>query len=307
MSYNINYKRLYIKYKSKYINLKKTKHIQTGGSLDLYINTINDFIIKIEKQLELSKNTNSENELDKSNLDKQIYKNVELLKKYVEKNDIPVEIVGYPYFSLNELEESIIQIKNNSDEKKIKDNYNLRRIIYSIDDTNYEEILDIIIGEFNINNPIDIEKIFSSSVLGYDKNNIIGFLVLFRLLLKNNIQLSTIDNNISYLTTNSIYNLLDNSNNIDEYNSLLIKLINQYIKSNPIKKIIKITKIPELEDKHSVIPEENNYKNKLIYSYDSINNLIIYKYDIVKHDIRADLDDIKQIINSIFKIKLFRQ
>jgi hypothetical protein len=319
------YVRLYNKYKSKYLQLKNKELSQTGGSYNLaqleinkitiYINEIEqllkkvrDVVPKYKIQLLGSKNINFDPE-DLAKIKKQINKVIESLKNYIESNDIPIEINGYPYIDLGELEEFINKIKINLDIKKLKAKYSLRETIYSIDDKNYEEILDIIITDFNITNIIDIEKIFQSSILGHNKNYIIGYMVLFRFLIKNNIQLTTINNNITYLTFSSIFISLNNSINIEEYIPILINLINHYIKTNPIKKIIKINIAPEIEKtndfKESQLFGEISNKIDFIDSYDSKNKVIFYKSGIMKEDKKATFDDLKHIINTLVRIQVF--
>jgi len=320
-----NYLDSYNKYKLKYLKLKKYVTNQSGGSQYLVnlqsekiTNIINDIEYSLKKikgkvsdyntQLLGSKNIKfdpkdlSENKIQINNL-------VELLRTYIESNDIPIKINGYPYTDLKELEEGLYKLKNDLDTKKLNDNYKLRETIYSMDDKNYEEILDIIIADFNIVNPIDIEKIFQSTILGHNKNYIIGYMVLFRFLNKNKIQLSTINNNITYLTFGSIFTSLNNSINIEEYIPNIMNLINQYIKINPIKKIIQIINSPEIEkiygfNKLHLFGEINN-KIDFIDSYDSKNKIIIYKSGIVKDEKKANFDDLKQIINTLFRIPIF--
>lgn len=312
-----NYLELYNKYKLKYLKLKLKKQNQYGGmSIHLekskllninLVNKINDIVSKIEDLLkEIKIKTLSE---DLSRHTNQINILMDSLNNYLESNDMPIKINGYPFFDLEELEKGLDKFKNELDIEKLESKYKLRETIYSIDEKNYEKILDIIIEEFNITQLIDIEKIFISTILGYNINYIIGYMVLFRFLIKNNIQLSIINNNITYLTFSSIFTLLNNAFNNEEYIPIMIELISQYIKSNPIKKVIQIRNPPEIEkiygfDKIQIFGNISE-KIEFIDSYDSKNKVIIYKSGIVKDEKKTNFDDLKQIINTLFRIPVF--
>ena len=135
-------------------------------------------------------------------------------------------------------------------------------------------------------------------------------MVLFRFLLVNKKQLSVIDNDISYLTFNSIYSSLSNSLNSEEYIGILINLINQYIKAFPIKKVINIRNPVDFDKKYgsqSVISfYEINEKIEMIDRYDVKNNVIIYKSGDVKDTSKASFDDLKQVIYTLFRIPIYK-
>lgn len=316
-----NYLKLYNKYKLKYLKLKESTKQQTGGSYDLtqthyelieliqiQCKSINDMIIKIKEKNPQDKTLNLKNINEPEDIiadKKQINKLVESLKLIIEIYEIPINLHGYPYLDLDELEEGINKIINETTIENLKDKYKLRDEIYLLDDKNYSEVLDMMITKFNINSPADIENIFQSTILGYNKNYIFGYMVLFRFLVKNKMQLSTVGNNISYLTFGSIFNSLDNSINDEEYISIIMELINQYIKIVPIKKVIQIRNPPEMDKIFG--PVEINKKIELIDSYDSKNRVIIYKSGIIKDEKKAVFDDIKQILNTLFRIPAFNK
>lgn len=243
---------------------------------------------------------------DLANYKNQINNLIESLINYIESNNIPIDIHKYSFLDLGELEEGLDKLKNDLDIEKLKANYKLRETIYLIDEQNYEEILDIIIANFNITKPSDIEKIFRTSILGYNQNYIIGYMVLFRFLIKNKIQLSIVNNNITYLTTGSIFISLNNSTNNEEYIPIIIKLINQYINTTSIKKVIQIKNSPEIKNKFGFNNLHSNVyiheKIEWIDSYDSKNKVIFYKSGIIKEAEKATFDDLKQIINTLFRI-----
>jgi hypothetical protein len=311
-----NYLKLYIKYKTKYLYLK-SKKIQVGGNQDLvsnYLQTLNNLVDQIEQLLNKIKEKDSNFKLIRLNW-YEINQNPDLmnlnslvdkLQKFLELDDIPLVLNDYPYSNLEELDNSINVFRSGLSLNNLIEKYKLREQIYKLDMSNYLEILDLMIVEFNIVKPSDIEKIFESTILGYNKNHIIGYMVLFRFLIKNNIQLTTIDNNISFLTSKSIFSLLNYSLNNEEYIEILMELINNYIKSFPIKKIIQIRNPPEIEKlfgfKDSQLFGEINEKIEFIDSYDAKNKVIIYKSGLVKDAKKTNFDDVKQIINTLFRI-----
>jgi len=252
-----------------------------------------------------------------NNINQPAYQHVKTLQNLIEKytsyleiNDIPINYYNLDLFYTKEFVNSIESMKSDLTYNKLNEKYKSRQLFYTIDDKNFNEILDAIILEFNINNERDIEKIFSSAILGFNKNYIFGYMVLFRFLLVNKKQLSVINNDISYLTFYSIYSSLSNSINSEEYIGILINLINQYIKSFPIKKIIEIRNTNEFNKKYESKSEllffELNEKLELIDSYDSKNKVIIYKSGEIKSIERINFDDLKQIIYSLVRIPVYK-
>ncbi len=230
---------------------------------------------------------------------------IEKFTNYMQQNDIPLTYNLDTFFT-KELVEAIETMKGDFTFKNLSEKYKTRKYFYTLEEKNMNEILDAIILEFNINNVKDIEKIFRSTLFGYNKNYIIGYMVLFRYLIENKNQLSVIDNDISYLTFNSIYSSLNNSINSEEYIGLLVKLINLYIKSFPVKKVINIRNPVDFEKKYApktiVSFNELNEKIEIIDRYDVKNNVIIYKSGDIKNTAKANFDDIKQIIYTLFRI-----
>lgn len=320
----INYKILYLKYKTKYLTLKSLvyKNQKGGTNINEYLEKLNEMrdemeslIIKI-KEIEpefLNKNIY----LWGNNFNQPAYEYVKKLEKlikkftyYLESNDIPLDYFNLDIFFTKEFVDSLELMKKDLTYDKISEYYKSRQLFYTLDETNFNEILDAIILEFKIHNEKDIDKIFRSTLLGYNKNYIFGYMVLFRFLLENKKQLSVIDNDITYLTFNSIYSSLDNSLNSEEYIEILIKLINQYIKSFPIKKVINIKNPSDFEKKYgfqsTISFYEINEKIEIIDSYDVKNNVIIYKSGVVKDVVKTSFDDLKQIIYTLFRIPVYK-
>lgn len=331
---NIFYKK-YLKYKIKYVNLKKLNitnsiqisrsknSIQIGGSKN--INEYLENLIGMRNEMEklVSKIREIEPEfLNKNiylwgnNLNQPAYESVKKLENliqkftnYLELNDIPLSY-NLDIFFTKELVDSLEQIKKDLTFDKLNQYYKSRQLFYSLEESNVNEILDAIILEFNINNEKDIERIFRSTLFGYNKNYIFGYMVLFRFLLVNKKQLSVIDNNISYLTLNSIFSSLSNSLNSEEYIGILINLINQYIKAFPIKKVINIRNPVNFEKTYgpqSIVSfYELNEKIEIIDRYDVKNNVIIYKSGDIKDTSKANFDDLKQIIYTLVRIPVYK-
>jgi hypothetical protein len=324
---NNNYKNLYLKYKSKYLTLKSSYNNQKGGTLNL--SNIDKYLVDLNRMRdEMERLINKIREIEPEFLTKNIYlwgNNInqpayeyvkslqELIEKfttYLESNDIPLDYYNLDLFFTKEFVETIELMKTDLIYDKLLEKYKSRQFFYTIDENNFNEILDAMILEFNINNEKDIDKIFRSTLLGYNKNYIFGYMVLLRFLLVNKKQLSVLDNDISYLTFHSIYSSLNNSLNSEEYIGILINLINQYIKSFPIKKIIEIRNPINFNKKYESKSElsffEINEKLELIDRYDTKNSVIIYKSGDVKSVERINFDDLKQIIYSLFRIPVYK-
>jgi len=283
----------YRKYKNKYLKLKKINMIG-GNNLDYQID---QHIININKILDNIEKTINNKEILKNDLEKLIIK----LNNYFESSDIPLynylNLLNFDFNNLNLeiLNDLILKLKESLTYENLLKLYNLRNEIYSLNDNNYNEILDTIIKTYSIINIENIENIFLSGILGYNKNYVIGFMVLFRLLLLDKNLIYNLNNNISFLREFNIWNSLSSEKNLDDYLLIIIKQINEYIMSNPIKKVILI------KNNYPIVSNDNNDE---IYSYDVKNKIIIYKTGDNKDIIKINYNDLKQIINSLLKIPI---
>jgi hypothetical protein len=253
-----DYKRLYLKYKLKYILNK-----QNGGNNELNIHY--DNLVKNQFNLNL----------------------VNQFIKYIEKNDMPINI-----YNLDDPEyyrESLDKIKNDID--NLDKNKEIRDKIYTLDNNNRDDTLDYIIDKFNIQSFKDIEKIFNSMIAGYNKNYIIYYMVLLRFAIKNKTQISQPFSFLSFFAINSMLN--DNLND-DELLPIFIELMDQYIGSFPIKKVLVVSNIMKKTDKYNIVP--------IVVSYDMKNKIIFYESGDIKGTNRITFDDIKQILYSLLKI-----
>ena len=296
--YEDNYKILYLKYKSKYIKLKQLKslnnNIMIGGDnslspleSQLYINSINSFISEIENTI--LKNTNTE-----------LINLTNKLSNYLIENDIPINL-KFNAYNIEELKNSLKELKIQiQDINKI---YDVRTKIYSMEETNMDEILDYIIKEFKINSILDIENLFTLQILGYNKNYIILYMVLLKWLIVNKIQLSVLDKYISILSYNNLKLCLASKINSDEYLPMILILINSYINSFPIKKVLLIKK--PIEKIKNIVQIDNDTNYNLI-KYDTKNKILQYESGQIKEAIKLNFDDLIIILYNLFKISVYK-
>jgi len=269
-----NYKKLYFKYKSKYLKLKQShysilnKYDMTGG---------NNIIIDIENIISIDGENGNDNLTNK-------------ISNYLIDNDIPINIQSNEY--------NIVELKNQL--QNIDKLYDIRTKIYSMDESNTNEILDYIIDQYKITSiSSHIEQLFTSNILGYNKNYIIFYMVLLRWLIVNKIQLSIKDNYISYLSLYSLTLCLDTRLNSDEYLPMILILIIEYINLFPIKKVLLI-KTPKEIVKNS-IESNNNTRQKLI-KFDTKNKFLQYDSGNIKEANKLNFDDLILILYNLFMI-----
>jgi hypothetical protein len=274
-----NYKNLYLKYKSKYLKLKKYE--MSGGD-----NSINNFISDIENII--SKNG--------ENSDKNLINLTNKLSKYLIDNDIPINIQLNGY-NIVELKESIKELKNQL--LNIDKQYDIRNKIYSMNELNTNEILDYIISQFNITSISKIETLFSLHILGYNKNHIIFYMVLLRWLIVNKIQLSIKDNYVSFLSLYSLITCLDTQLNSDEYLPMILILIIEYINSFPIKKVLLIKTPKEIVKNR--LEFDTDTKQKLI-KFDTKHKFLQYDTGNIKEANKLTFDDLILILYNLFMI-----
>lgn len=347
--YTNNYYKKYLKYKEKYLNLKKIK-IQNGGAdeeeniedsnPDFDIQNQNDDT-RIINENEETKNINdnkNDNTINIDNLEYQINKHInnlsymvnqilslitsykqnkdEIVKqnldmsinkliKYLENNDIPLDYYNLNSYDIDDLENMLGKLKSELFLENLDKLYKLRSHIYTLNEINYPEVLDYIINKFLIANAYDVEKLFKTSLLGFNKNYIIGYMVLLRLLVKNKFQLSLFDENITYLTFFSLWTSLNNQNNLDEYIPIITKLINEYIFAFPIKKVLLIKSPAEIEKSKTLRFSENYLEIPKLEKYDVKNKILVYESGETKSIDRINYDDIKQILYNLFRIRKF--
>jgi len=188
------------------------------------------------------------------------------------------------------------RLKNDINQDNMNRLYEIRKKIYTLESTNMEEILDYIIEKFNINPANgyfkDMERLFNSAILGYNKNYIIYYMVLLRFAIKNKIQM---DDNYSFTSFLSINSMLSDELNSDDYLPLFVELMNQYIASFPIKKTLNVSNIKKKLDSYYT-----NYQ--IVVSYDMKNKMIFYESGDVKGVNRITYDDIKQILYALLNI-----
>jgi hypothetical protein len=269
-----NYKKLYFKYKSKYLKLKQShysilnKYDMTGG---------NNIIIDIENIISMNGKNGNDNLTNK-------------ISNYLIDNDIPINIQSNEY--------NIVELKNQL--QNIDKLYDIRTKMYSMDESNTNEILDYIIDQYKITSILShIEQLFTSNILGYNKNYIIFYMVLLRWLIVNKIQLSIKDNYISYLSLYSLTSCLDTRLNSDEYLPMILLLIIEYINLFPIKKVLLI-KTPKEIVKNSI--ESNNNTRQQLIKFDTKNKFLQYDSGNIKEANKLTFDDLILILYNLFII-----
>jgi hypothetical protein len=251
-------------YKAKYIKLKNNSFIQIGGdNLNKYIDVLNNYFQDLEN------NPNEKEEI------------IDKIVKYIENNNIPLN-----YTDFDNLKSQI----NYDNFKKLYEN---RKIIYELDETNYNENLEWIINMLEINNLSDFNKLFSSNILGNNKNYVIYYMILLKYLIKNKKTITP--NSLVFLSKVSLKLALNPELNSDEYLPIIINLINNYIFSFPIKKIINFQK--PVKDLSMTI--DNYYDIKMI---DFKNKIIEYYNGHLKNTKDINYNDLQQIIYTIFQI-----
>lgn len=295
----------YLKYKQKYFLLKNNSILPelAGGSLsenpiffnkvinknEKYYNKLNEYLHKIIS----SKNENNELRIL-----------VDSLVLYIQNNDLPIDYTFFDIYDIDELLKAINELKSKLSVEYLDKLYKIREHIYTLDENNYDEILDYIIDKYHIKNENDIIKLFSQNILGNDKNNIIYYLVLFRFLIKNNRKITkdidmlhvssfpygnevrTLSQRERVVSLQYLENMLLPANNSEDYLPIMVELINKYIMINPIKKILNV----------------NNSSNKLAFRYHAKNRVIEYVDGALKNILKIDFYDLHLLLFTLSKI-----
>jgi hypothetical protein len=296
-----NYKKLYLKYKSKYLELKSSKTNQTlimTGGFDLVsaqVKQINIFIEQIENSIKKSGEKSSE-----------LIGLTNQLENYLVEQDIPIDLKFNPYM-LSELTDALAKLKSSGTNENLSKIYEQRNKIYSMDETNYIQILDHIIQYNKISSVKDIEKLFSSLILGSNKNYIIYYMVLLRYLIVNKIQFSVLEEYSPILSLYGLKSCLSTGINSDDYLPLIINLIYDYINLFPIKKTLLIKKPSEFEqDKKSkqklLELESTELVNTHMIVFDTKNKIFQYESGEIKEMVKINFEDLVKILFNLFRI-----
>lgn len=308
------YKR-YLKYKLKYLQLKNNivlPNLLGGGeNVDDELKQLMDKISQIEEMLpRLGSEINEHNlsQLEQQTI-KDLNKKVRGLVDFIKDNDIPLDCSSLEATEIQQLKNVLDKMKGDLSVDKLQKQYNIRTKIYTLDETNVDEILDYIMTTFNIRSEQDISNLFRTNILGYNKNNVIFYMVLFRYLIVNKKQLST-EMKLPFLTRLNIKMALDLANNSEEYLPLFVQIINSYIMSFPIKKIINLANTinPSLiyTLKENVVEFNSINKSKLIETYNVKNKIIEYSDGNIKEITKADYNDLQQVVFVLYKIPVFK-
>lgn len=306
----------YLKYKLKYLQLKNSivlpNLVGGGENLENELKQLRDKINQLEELLTRIGSRINEHNLSQTEQEiiKDINRKVSDLVEFIRDNDIPINCSSLEATDIQELKNVLDKMKENMSFEYLRNQYNIRNKIYTLDETNVDEILDYIIIKFNIKIEQDISNLFSTNILGYNKNNVIFYMVLFRFLIVNKKQLST-EMRLPFLSSLNIKMALNPINNSEEYLPLFIQIINNYIMSFPIKKIINLadTINPSLiyTLKENVVEFNLIDKIKLIEKYNVKNKIIEYSDGNVKEITNADYNDLQQVVFVLYKIPVFKK
>ncbi len=293
------YRVKYLKYKIKYNTLKKQTNIkQMHGGFDpvsAQITQLNNFIDRINNSLKKSGEKNTE-----------LVSLCAQLEKYLVDQDIPIGLKFNPYIS-TELEESLSQLKQIGTHDNLTKLYEKRKHIYSMDETNYIGILDWIIEQENISNVKDVEKLFSSLILGTNKNYVIYYMVLLRFLIMKKTQLSVLENYSPILSWYGLKSCLATGLNSDDYLPLVLNLICEYINAFPIKKALLIKKPsdfePDWKQKQKLLQlEAEEIPNTQMIKFDTKNKIFQYESGEIKSMDKINFEDLIKILFNLFRI-----
>lgn len=354
--YNMKQKfhKKYLKYKFKYIELKKNQNNMhmSGGADDIVLKEASEDIIFTDDNIDsddnlvkeaanvasedttvASKANSKSNVLTETRFDqvpgqitqlnkfieqitnsikKTGEKNPELislttqLEKYLVDQDIPIDLKFNPYM-LSELESSLNQLKLIGTRENLTKLYEQRNHIYSMDESNYYKVLDWIIEKNSISSIKDVEKLFSSLILGTNKNYVVYYMVLLRFLITRKTQLSVLENYSSILSWYGLKSCLANGINSDDYLPLILKLIIEYIGSFPIKKALEIKKPSDFESewkaKQKLLElEMQEIPNARMVKFDTKNKIFQYESGEIKEISKMDWEDLVKILFNLFRI-----
>ncbi len=302
---DIYYKK-YLLYKAKYNKLKqalKNNKINMIGGFDI----INSYVLEIREFITNVNNLISKNK-ENTNNNSQLIKLTTNFEKYLEKHDIPIGLKFNPYI-FDELNNSILLLEKISTYESLNNLYQQRYKIYEINEENYVSIIDWIIKQNNISNVKDVENLFSSLILGVNKNYVIYYMVLLKFLITNKSQLSVLDTYSPILSLYGLKSCLSASNNSDEYLPLILNLIVEYINSFPIKKVLIIKKPSEFESdwkqKLKLLElEKTEIPNILVNKFDTKNKIFQYESGEIKSIDKINWNDLVQILFNLFRIPI---
>ena len=174
-------------------------------------------------------------------------------------------------------------------------------------ETNMNYALDYVIRYYKISNIHDIEKLFTSLLMGYNKNYIFYYMILIRWLTLNNKYLYVLKDYVSVLSYNNLYNYLNADINMDEYIPFIIILINRYIANLKFDRFLEIKPYTN-ETSHKSRLAPDIIDGIIMTQYDSKNGALLYEYDIMKLPSQISFNDLIAIIYNLFRTKLiYRQ
>jgi hypothetical protein len=181
-----------------------------------------------------------------------------------------------------------------------------KKLNFFPNESNMNYVLDYVINYYKITNIQDIEKLFTSLLMGYNKNYLFYYMILLRWLTVNNKYLYVLKEEVSVLSYNSLNSYLNTDINLDEYIPFIIILINGYINHFKFEKPLEIKSytIYEKSSKKTINADYNSEDSGVLTHYDFKNSALLYDYNIMKFASQITFNDIIAILYNLFRTKL---
>lgn len=311
------WKHKYLKYKAKYLELKKLQMI--GGGDDNIEESLKEEPLKEEPRNEETEQTiiKIDGNVDKTindsmnkNIAKIIADSVEPINRMIEMNNQPLsdtmdlesdEETLYSYLKTHNI--PLISFSEMVTSEQLQKNYEIRRKVNSMNKDNMYTVMGEVIDFFNIKQLQDIEKIQNSSIFGYMTNYIVLYMVLLAHLIKNKIQLNSKEVQLSFLKPQTLYINLAERENDYEMTPLIVDMIRQYVFTVPIKKLVSI-RHPIDKNKTAVMPDKTKV---ILTTYDAKNHVVYYDNGDMKEAVKVNWRELVLLIQSIFSFPVFKQ
>jgi hypothetical protein len=263
--------------------------------------SVNDSSVNQSSVNDSSVNDSKNDDVDIEDLADELAEHIIDFRNYINENDIPLNYSNLNLWNENGVKDVINFLMNSKKEltpEYLQKMYDIREKIYSMKLDKLYIILDYIIKEFNIKTGNDLESLFNSNLLGYNKNYIIYYMVMLRLMVNNKQKKY---DGLSFMVFNKLNQLLSNTKNDEEYLPLFSILINDYIKTFFKDGIIYLKPFSNFEDKYFKKTKLLEYERKIpqLKSYDLNTNSVKYYSGFEKFLRSINFNDLKQILFNI--------
>jgi hypothetical protein len=304
------WKHKYLKYKAKYLELKKLQYNMVGGNDDSHLENLESHEKNSTEKISKRPLPPKVNDSMSKNIAKIIADSVEPINRMIEMNNQPLsdtmdlesdEDTLYSYLKKHNI--PLISYSEKVTEEQLQKNYNIRRKVNDMTKDTMYTVMGEIVDFFNIKQLQDIEKVYNSSIFGYMTNYIVGYMVLLAYLIKNKIQLNSKEAQLSFLKPSTLYSNMVERENDDEMIPFLVDMIQQYVFTVPIKKLVSI-RYPIDKNKTALIPD----KTKIVLTtYDAKNDVVYYDNGDMKETVKLNWRELVLLIQSIFSFPVFKQ